>query len=304
MIAELLLVLAGHDSSLFQGSSIHPSFCPLLHPGEQQILESIACIAMRYRRICSFCTTGLESRNRYICALCSTIRNILRDEYESLIIQTEAKILSRDDTFVGQKSFVPISVIRSTFSEWDAPFKALVRLIDILESKDEWLPGPLIDLLLERSSSAVIHRISIAIQRTWIADVSSFLVHGSVSMHMPLATETTSSKTAVSTFSLLEGSIPSCVTKQTQESIIYIGRAVATVTNSRKSKQLPRSMGIQHAKLLDEVLPRDTHKFEYTINTIRNDVSEWLWLNVLTREDVEDAVGSLQVGFQRVVTCY
>jgi gamma-tubulin complex component 4 len=301
MIAEILLVLAGHDSSLFQGSSIHPSFSPLLHPGEQQALESLAHIAARYRRIRSFCTTSLDLRNRYICALCSTLIVIL-GEYESLVVETEGKILRKDDAFVGSGSFVPVSSVRATFAQWDAPLKSLELLVDRLEEENEWPPGPLIDLLLERANtgvhavSSLFSRISIAVQRLWINDLSAFLVHGTVSSTLPLASEKppASSTSSASTYVLREGAMPSCVSAQTQESIAYVGRAVATVKSARKwSKQFPRSMFIEHAKLLDGVYPQDKHSFERVIGDVRSNVSEWLWLNVLTREDVEDAVESL-----------
>jgi gamma-tubulin complex component 4 len=42
MLAEVLLVLAGHPSSLFSlEGNVVPSFTPLLHPGEQQSLETL-----------------------------------------------------------------------------------------------------------------------------------------------------------------------------------------------------------------------------------------------------------------------
>ncbi|KAF8592033.1 hypothetical protein K439DRAFT_1325212 [Ramaria rubella] len=297
MIAEILLVLAGHDSSLFQGLSIHPSFTALLHPGEQQSLESLAHIAARYRRVRSFCISAIDSNNRYICALCSTLRHILQEDYETLVVETESKILCRDDTFVGRSSFVPISSVRAIFSEWDAPFKALEMLVDQLEDTSIWPAGRLIDLLLERANSGVhaisslFSRISIAVQQLWSADLSAFLIHGSVSLFLPLARETSASST--STYVLEDGAMPSCVSDRTRDSIIYVGRAIATVKASSKSKQFPRSMAVEHAKLLDGAYPQDRHRFERVIEDVRNNISEWLWLNVLTREDVEGTVESL-----------
>jgi gamma-tubulin complex component 4 len=302
MIAELLLVLAGHDSSLFQGSSINPSFTPLLHPGEQQALEALAQIALRYRRVRSFCSSALDSKNRYICVLCSTLSSILKCEYESLVVETESRILGRDDAFVGRGSFVPVSSVRAIFAEWDAPLKALELFVNRLEQQLEWPPGPLIDLLLERAGSGVhavsslFSRVSIAVQRLWSTEISAFLVHGTVSSVLPLAVESSaSSSTSASTYILQDGAMPSCVSDQTRESILYVGRAVATVKAARKSKQFPRTMAIEHSKLLDGVYPQDRHRFERVIGDVRNNISEWLWLNVLTREDVEDAVESLRV---------
>lgn len=302
MIAEILLVLAGHDSSLFQGSTINPLFTPLLHPGEQQTLEALALTATRYRRVRSFCNSALDSKNRYICALCSTLNSILKSEYESLIVDIEAKILGQDGAFVGPGSFVSISSVRAMFAEWDAPLKALELFVGRLEEQSEWHPGPLIDLLLERANSGVdavsslFSRVSIAVQKLWLADLSAFLIYGTVSSVLPIAVEKPSSSwTSALTYVLRDGAMPSCVSSQTRESIVYVGRAVATIKAVRDSKQFPRSMAIQHAKLLDGAYPQDRHVFDRVIGDVRGNVSEWLWLNVLTREDVADAVESLRV---------
>lgn len=291
MIAEVLLILAGHTSSLFPTDhALHPAFSPLLHPGEQQCLESLGLIAFRYRKIKASCAALSHSPSRYVCALSATLNHILKDEYESLVIETEAKILRRDPILVASGSFVPLSSIRAIFSEWDAPLAALASLVQDLESETHWKPGPLIDTLLTRSQTGVYRiadillRLSIAVQRVWRIQLVAFLVHGSLSPVEPLASDT---------YTLLEGSMPTCVSAQSRDSIAYIGRAIGTVKAAKWQKQLPRSAASMHTTLLERVLPEDQHAFDLVISQIRTNVSEWLWLNVLTQADVEDAVDSL-----------
>ncbi|KAG6890001.1 hypothetical protein C0995_012961 [Termitomyces sp. Mi166 len=291
MIAEVLLVLAGHSSSLFPTDHIlHPSFAPLLHPGEKQALEALGLIAFRYRKIKAASTRLSRSSSRTICALCATLNSILRDEYESLVVETESKILSRDANLVASGSFVPLSSLRATFSEWDAPLAALASLVEELEAEKHWRPGILIDMLLARSHTGVhrvadiLSRLSVAVQRVWRIQLTAFLVHGSISNIDPLVSEN---------YTLLDGSTPSCVSAQSQESITYVGRAIATVKAAKWQKQLPQSLAIAHTSLLENVLPEDQHAFDLVISQIRTNVSEWLWLNVLTQKDVEDAVETL-----------
>ncbi|RDB28962.1 Inorganic pyrophosphatase [Hypsizygus marmoreus] len=291
MIAEVLLVLAGHSSSLFPvDHTLHPSFAPLLHPGEQQCLESLGLIAFRYRKIKGACNRLSQSTSRSICALCATLNHILRNEYEALVVETEAKVLRRDASLVASGSFVPLSSIRATFSEWDAPLTALASLVDELESEKHWRPGPLIDLLLTRSHTGVhrvadiLSRLSVAVQSVWRTQLTAFLVHGTVSQVDPLASEQ---------YAILGGSIPSCVSAQSRDSIAYVGRAIGTVKAAKWQKQLPRSLTSEHTTLLETVLPEDQHAFDLVVSQIRTNVSEWLWLNVLTQKDVEDAVESL-----------
>jgi gamma-tubulin complex component 4 len=292
MIAEILLVLAGHPSSLFTADAIlDPAFAPLLHPGETQCAESLALIALRYKKVKSSCHALSQSPSRYICALCSTLNQILKDEYERLVVETEAKILRRDSELVAAKSFVPLSSIRAIFAEWDAPLASLASLMDRLEAEKQWKPGPLIDLLLTRSRTGVqriahiFSRLSTTVQRVWRTQLIAFLVHGSLSPEDPLASS--------ENYVLLNGSVPSCVSFQTRESIEYVGRAVSTVKSAKWQAQLPRNLASEHTAMLETSLPENQHAFDAAIAKIRTNVSEWLWLNVLTHRDVEDAVNSL-----------
>lgn len=291
MIAEVLLVLAGHSSSLFPTDySLNTAIIPLLHPGEQQSLEALGLIAFRYRKIKTSCAILSRSPSRYICALCATLSHILKEDYESLVIQTETKVLKRDSALVASGAFVPLSAVRAIFSVWDAPLAALAALVKEVESEKEWKPGPLIDLLVARSKTGVhriadiISRISVAVQRVWRTQLTAFLVHGSLSSVDPLAG---------ADLAIRRGSIPSCVSSQSRESIAYIGRAIATVKGVKGQKQPPRSLAIDHTTMLEGVLPVDQHAFDLVISQIRVNVGEWLWLNVLTKKDVDDAVDSL-----------
>ncbi|EED77806.1 predicted protein [Postia placenta Mad-698-R] len=172
---------------------------------DEQCLESLGQIAVRYRKIKDACATLSRSPSRYIAALCATLNQILRDEYENLVVETEAKVLRRDASLVASGSFVPLSSIRATFAEWDAPLAALEKLVEDLQDKRYAQPGPLVDLLLTRSHTG-IHRIASiysrlcnAAQRVWIAQLQAFVVHGTVADKDPLASKD---------YTLLEGFEP------------------------------------------------------------------------------------------------
>lgn len=209
------------------------------------------------------------------------------------MVETEAKILKRDTDFVSSGSFVPLSSIRATFSEWDAPLVALESLTKELETdQGRWKPGPLIDMLNVRSKtgvyriSSILGRLSQAVQRVWRAQLIAFVIHGSLSPVDPIAS---------TSYVLLPEQIPSCVSIQTRASIAYVGRAIGTVKSAKWHKQLPRSIASAHTIILEGVLPEDQHAFDRAIADVRTNVSEWMWLNVLTRKDAEEAVDSLSV---------
>jgi gamma-tubulin complex component 4 len=291
MIAEVLLVLAGHSSSFFpKDHTIDPSFDALLHPGEKQCLESLGLIAYRYQSIKKACRDLSDSSSRALCALSAALDDILRNEYEALVVETEAKVLKRDAGLVAKGSFVPLSSIRAVFAPWDAPLQALDSLMNTVQSKEGWRPGALIDLLLTRSKTGVyrvadiMKQLSTAVQRVWRVQLTSFLVHGTISSADPMVSDD---------FTLIDGAMPTCVSAQSRDSIVYIGRAISTVKAAKWQKQLPRNLASQHAIMLDNVFPENQHAFDLVISSIRKNVSEWLWSNVLTQKDVEYAVDSL-----------
>ncbi|TFK30929.1 hypothetical protein FA15DRAFT_38484 [Coprinopsis marcescibilis] len=290
MIAEVLLVLAGHSSSLFPvDHTLNKDIVPLLHPGEKQCLESLGLVAYRYKKVKSSCSKLSRSSSRYICALCASISQILKLEYEALVVETEAKVLARDSLLVASGAFVPMSSVRATFAEWDAPLAALSTLMDDLQSR-EWKAGPLIDMLISRSKTGVhrvadiFSRLSVAVQIVWRSHLTAFLVHGSLADLEPLAS---------GDYVLIEGSIPSCITPASCESIAYVGRAIGTIKAVKWQQQLPRELAAEHTRMLQGVLPEDQHAFDLAISQIRIEVGEWLWHNVLTRKDIDGAVDSL-----------
>jgi len=293
MIAEILLVLAGHSSSLFPSGdhSIDPALVPLLHPGERDCLESLCRIAQRYRVIKSITASLSSSSSQYLSALCAVLNQILKQEYETLVVDTEAQILKREADFVASGSFVPLSAIRATFSEWDAPLVALESLMKELENTPEkWKAGPLIDLLISRSRTGVhriasiLQRLSRSVQRVWRSQLATFMMHGTISPTEPIAT---------ADYALIDTATPSCVSEQTRASIVYVGRAIGTIRAAKWYIQLPRELASKHSSILDSVFPEDRHRFDRAISAIRTNISEWMWLNVLTQKDAEDAVDSL-----------
>lgn len=292
MISEVLLLLAGHSSSLFPTDhTLNKDIASLLHPGEAQCLQSLGLIAFRYRKVKNSCVKLQKSPSRYICALCASLSQILKNEYEALVVETEARILKRDPLLVANGAFVPLSSVRAIFSEWDAPLAALSTLMDDLLSPDTaWKAGALIDMLLVRSKTGV-HRVanifsqlSTAVQAVWRSHLTALVVHGSLSTVESLATKD---------YTLIESSFPTCISPQSRELIAYIGRAIGTIKAVKWQKQPPRSLATEHTLMLESVLPADQHAFDTVVSQIRVDVGEWLWHNVLTKKDIDEAVDSL-----------
>ncbi|PWN52680.1 hypothetical protein IE53DRAFT_384863 [Violaceomyces palustris] len=102
-------------------------------------------------------------------------------------------------------------------------------------------------------------------------------------------------------------SLPSSIPPSTRDSILYVGKALNKVRASSSSSSassrnpdgsrqvtLPESMTLQHAQILDHPSSRPSSNptsFSLAVKRIREDVSEWLFRNVLTTESV---LGSIE----------
>lgn len=142
MLAEVLLSLSGHPSSLFSSTTLGSTstsslstFPSLpLHPSEIESLKSLQLLSSRYARIREFSKNQLDlvrrtslrnagvrvSRNKkgkekqqenqdnhlssHLSPLCSTLLNILK-EYEDLILGLQKIILERREEPTGAATF-------------------------------------------------------------------------------------------------------------------------------------------------------------------------------------------------------
>ncbi|WRT69549.1 uncharacterized protein IL334_006536 [Kwoniella shivajii] len=174
MIAEVLLLLSGHESSLFVPSTstsgpstliASPHLTEYLHPGEITSLNALAGLAWKYRSIKSWATdvqrkgreailseslsstkwkgkqreiptsnTNNGTPNVYLTTLANSMINCL-GEYEVSIVETESKILSFESTLVqDDQGYVPLSSLVATFDKWQIPLTSLSSLIEEISS--------------------------------------------------------------------------------------------------------------------------------------------------------------------------
>ncbi|PWN36200.1 uncharacterized protein FA14DRAFT_52771 [Meira miltonrushii] len=179
VLEELLLVLAGHRSSLFIVTEVAGSSCgeqvPWIwtlrsrssihynHPGERAVLDSLANIAAKYHRILLFAKSvqkqahqqTLQSirqrcksnqwQNKLLVQLTSKIRELLKD-YEKWICDLESDILhgSWDIAASENADQISLSSIRARLEEWEMLLCALNQLVsDLLKGPEGAIPTSL-----------------------------------------------------------------------------------------------------------------------------------------------------------------
>ena len=213
MLAELLLVLAGHSSSFFIPSPPPPSapsslsvssdLSDYLHPGEISSLNTLGTLAFRYSKIRKWAVDvqrrardavlassigGKQSAvddevDQYLSTLAGSILDAVK-VYEVLIITTEARILSVDPALVqDRQGYVPLSSLVATFSSWQAPMAALANLVDTL-SVGHWTPGRLIETLYGLSQTgnptlqAIFSTLLAGLRQLFLTHLVVFLLYG------------------------------------------------------------------------------------------------------------------------------
>lgn len=290
MLNEVLMVLAGHPSAFFEEAPAGPSRQPTwvtssrlseyLHPGEVTSLNNLAILGYRYRSVRDWANDtrragqaalvgeALQSKHKgkgkgkqvdangdapgvYLVALAGGMLQLLAD-YERLIVEAEARILSRDSRLVqDDHGYVPLSNLVAEFDGWQAPLAALEDLVRRLSEPECRAAGNIIDLIrrsMDTGHPEIKRMFAQLLERTealWLKHLSAFLLFGmapSVSTPNAPAIGIDAGPDPLSpqhrSYALNDQMIPSCVTATTRESILYVGRVSATLR--QEGKALPR----------------------------------------------------------------
>ena len=293
MLAEILCLLAGHPSSFFvpfppapstqRTLTVSPDLESYLHPGEVSSLNSLSDLAFRYITVSKW-ANGIQRRGReavlresrkgkakehsnedvvgaipdqYLTTLAGGILKVLR-EYEMLVVETEARILSFDPALVqDQQGYVPLSSLVATFSSWQAPMSSLTDLINTLShpvpSSSNWTPGTILQLIYDLAQTGnpqletIFTSLLTGLRTVFLTHLVTFLLYG----HAPTKFTPTSPAIALDekpdpfspkhrVYILNEDLLPSSIGKGTRESLLYVGRVAATLR--REGRELPKSM--------------------------------------------------------------
>ena len=330
MLAEVLLVLAGHSSSFFipfpaetpESLRVAPTLSRHLHPGEEQALNQLAQLAFHYTTIRSW-ARSIQERGRqgvldealrkgkgkarevpdtYTSTLAGSILDVLQD-YELLLAEVETDVLRLDEGLAQDElGYVPLSILLAKFSIWQGPLASLKTLVDKLSSS-ELTPGQLLDHLIKSSDngntrlSDMYRKLYRSLLRPFLTHMVTFLLSGIA----PMVSTPTSPSIAIDAgtdplspqhrvYTLNTDLFPESIASETRESILYVGRVASTL--KREGRSLPKVMVDDLRRLIMSVDEIDD-ELERAIQRTREEVGEWLWKHVLTGPQVAEALKSL-----------
>ncbi|POG75049.1 gamma-tubulin complex component protein [Rhizophagus irregularis DAOM 181602=DAOM 197198] len=312
---------------------IPPDF-PFLHEAEKSSLERLSALGFYYRKIANFLdkqrgrnennnnSESIEAqkgsnntlRGSFLHALCNAINEVLADFHKS-IIESEIRILSKEDNMGG---VVPISQLVSAFNEYYIILPHLNQLInDIEQNSVKYFGCRIINLVIDKCNTGVpelreiMLKLLHACHEVMYKHIASWLVYGqlvdpfgeffikdkTLKLNPIQIQEQFSRSKWHRRFILDESFIPNHIPNDVAKSILFVGKAIATVRNSAKPydkhSKFPDQIASLHLQYLLELSSRPVFnqiELENIVNIIRDNVAQWLWQVVLTGDKVVECL--------------
>ncbi|CAG8708636.1 6578_t:CDS:2, partial [Dentiscutata heterogama] len=316
MLHELLLALSGLSGDLFvpfpsqpetaTTFKIPPDF-PFLHEAEKTSLERLAALGFYYRRIVLFLEDTISFRGSYIHAFCNALNGILAD-FQKTIIECEIRILNKEDNMGG---VVPVSQFVSAFGDYYIILPHLHQLIiEIEKNSTNYFGCRILNLITDRCNTGVpelrtiMLRILQACHEVMYKHITSWMVYGH--LQDPFSEFFVKDETSKILFNqsrwhryfvIDESFIPNHIPHDVAKSILFVGKAIATVRNAakphEKNSTLPHSLNSLHLQHLLQLSSRPIFRLielENVVTIIRDNVAQWLWKVVLTGDKVVECL--------------
>ncbi|CAG8637975.1 11639_t:CDS:2, partial [Gigaspora rosea] len=311
---------------------IPPDF-PFLHEAEKTSLERLATLGFYYRRIVLFldrqrgrkdCTVEPKPtvhsvteedtillRGSYIHAFCNALNEILAD-FQKTIIECEIKILNKEDNMGG---VVPVSQFVSAFGDYYIILPHLHQLIiEIEKNPSTYFGSRILNLITDRCNTGVpelrtiMLRVLQACHEVMYKHITSWMVYGHLQDPFGeffIKDETSKihlkdqfNQTRWHRYFVIDESfIPNHIPHDVAKSILFVGRAIATVRNAakphEKNNTLSNSLSSLHLQHLLQLSSRPIFRqieLENVVTIIRDNVARWLWQVVLTGDKIVECL--------------
>ncbi|GAN04400.1 hypothetical protein MAM1_0062d03860 [Mucor ambiguus] len=270
MLHELLFVLLGYPGNVFVPSPPNasttfaiPHNFPLLHPTERECLNRLGQLGWTYLQINQFISSvkdlkllaathyANQPHGAYIQALVTCIELTLND-YRSDILDMEQRILNKHDD--AGSDIIPLALITANLSRWELLLPALYKFIRMLQQNPAKYHGcRLFDLLMDQSRTGVlefraeIEKMMTQLHNVLYRQLTAWMVYGqwvdpdNEFFIVPYSAEgRPSTATAWNRLYVIDyDRIPSHLSHALVESILFVGKAIATVNEMDK---LPMSV--------------------------------------------------------------
>ncbi|KAF7731944.1 Gamma-tubulin complex component 4 [Apophysomyces ossiformis] len=256
MLHELLFALSGYPGDVFVPHPPHPeqsftfaipSDFPLLHPTERNSLNRLGQLGWIYAQLKAF-TTSVRSGKRtkdaplqgaYIQVLITTLEHVL-DDYRQDLLDLEKRILNKEDEAGG--GVVPIALVISRLARWELLLPGLHIFVQKLQGEPQRYHGcRLFDLLMDEARSGIaelrhcMEDMIMHLHDVLYRQLTAWMVYGQwvdpdAEFFIVRCTNSKSTAGWQSHYALAKDRIPKHLPLSLAESILFVGKAVATVS--------------------------------------------------------------------------
>lgn len=297
MLHELIFVLSGFPSDVFIPFpsdnpctfSINPEF-PLLHPAERESLNRLGHLGWIYAKLNMFSV----KQGAYAQAMATALEATL-EEYRRDILEMEQLVL--DKTYDAGAGVVPISLLASSLGRWELLLPALLEFTCKFDACD-YYGCKLLDLVLDEARTGnkdyrdVMHKVADRLHDVLYRQITSWMVYGNWTNDEFFITKSSSNSTMDSPagwqrrYGLALEQIPKHIPLALAESVLFVGKAVATV-NQMGNNPMPDTMKRDHLQLLLSLRQGQSRQYDplkHVVQQIRRSTADWLFSCVLTGE--------------------
>jgi hypothetical protein len=330
MLHELIFVLLGYPGDVFKPHAnstfaIAPDF-PLLHPTERQCLNRLGQLGWTFSEINLFINSVKDLKSTtsdptkphgaYTQALITTIEQTLTG-YRHDILAMEKRILNRNDEAGG--GIVPLSLLTANLSRWFILLPALYNFVQIVQQESTKYHGcKLLDLVMDQARTGVyefraeMEKMMVQLHDVLYRQLTAWMVYGQwvdpdneffiVPYQQTAETNTIVNHTAWHRLYVIDDDrIPSHLSRALVESVLFVGKAIATVNEMDKPMlnqqkiQIPKEMREKHLELLLSLHSsclsslqtpwiRYPQQLQNVVSQIRRSTADWLFSQVLINE--------------------
>lgn len=243
---------------------------PFFHPTERECLNRLGHLGWIYSQINNFINSVKETRSfvngtktaittphgAYVLALASSIETTL-DEYRQTILNMENRILNKEEE--AGANVVPLSLLTANLSKWESLLPSIWKLLLILlESPSEHHGCKLFNLLMDQARTGLsdyrceIEKMMVQVHNVLYRQLTAWMVYGqlsdpedeffivpytatSKSKEISVITATASSTAGWNRLYVIDYErIPLHLSHGVVESILFIGKSIATVKEMNK----------------------------------------------------------------------
>lgn len=232
MLHELLVVLAGFDSSLTSDEGLKSQ----LHPSEAAMISEAHRFGKLHSRLAGVIANVHSSEINTSTAgyaVASSLQMNAIKPFQKTLMELEQRILARDAAFIGGDSFVSLTqIITLTVRDWLKLFQyseSLMKDITTHNRSGSEIIGRLrqdFDTISHFKLSPLIQNALASAEKSWAAQVASWIIYG----RLPSNTEdfmvvsgSLEGEVAADKYILVMSRIPSCISITTANDILTIG---------------------------------------------------------------------------------